>query len=101
MSPVAECLAWAGGTWMAIAIAAAWVKHRLRRQPPYPQRTPADVHADAAEHRAERIADVNRRLRRAPRPVRLDDIAHLDEQLADLDHYAQTIQPLYVGEEQE
>ena len=48
MSPVVECLAWAGGTWMAIAIAAAWAKHRLRR-PPLPQRTPADAHIDDTE----------------------------------------------------
>ena len=49
MSPVVECLAWVGGTWMAIAIAAAWAKHRLRRQPPLPQRTPADARIDDTE----------------------------------------------------
>ena len=86
---VVECLAWAGGTWMAIAIAAAWAKHRAQQR---------NRRARAKQQREQRIADVNQRLRRTPRPIRLDDIAHLDEQLADLDHYAQTIQPLYTRE---
>ena len=87
---VVECLAWAGGTWMAIAIAAAWAKHRLQQR---------NREARVQQQREQRIADVNQRLRRTPaRPVRLDDIAHLDQQLTDLDHYAQTIQPLYTQE---
>lgn len=52
MSPVVECLAWVGGIWMLIAIAAVWVKHRNQQRPPLPQRTAADVWADAAAHRA-------------------------------------------------
>ena len=87
---VVECLAWAGGTWMAIAIAAAWIKHRTQ------QRNRA---RRVKQQREQRIADVNARLRGTPmRPVRLDDIAHLDKQLTDLDQLADTIQPLYVQE---
>lgn len=57
MSAAAECLAWVGGTWMAIAIAAAGIKHRLRRRPPLPQRTPADVYRDVDQCRARRAEE--------------------------------------------
>ena len=53
----AAWLAWAGGTWMAIAIVAACIKHRLRRRPPLPHRTPADVYRDVDECRARRAAE--------------------------------------------
>ena len=53
----AAWLAWAGGTWMAIAIAAAWIKHRCRRRPPLPQRTPADVYRDVDQCRARRAEE--------------------------------------------
>lgn len=57
------------GTCLAAAAAAyRWIIRPLKQRdrPPLPQRTPADVLADAAAHRARRIADANARLGRVP-----------------------------------
>ncbi|MFI2349743.1 hypothetical protein ACH492_22350 [Streptomyces sp. NPDC019443] len=57
MSPAVETAAWVAGIWLAIAVTAAIVWARYRRQPPLPQRTPADVYRDAADCRARREAE--------------------------------------------
>jgi hypothetical protein len=60
MSPALATFAWVGGIWLVIAIGAVWVSHRNRQRAPLPQRTPADVWADAAAHRAARDLDLMR-----------------------------------------
>ena len=60
-----ECLAWAGGTWMAIAIAAAWAKHRAQQR---------NRNARVKQQRAQRIAEIEARA----------NICHIDDtELAD------------------
>lgn len=55
MNPVLECAAWVGGIWVVIAVVAARCL-RGRRRDTW-QRTPADVHRDAAACRAARDHD--------------------------------------------
>lgn len=56
MSPV-ECVAWVVGTWLAIAITAAWIKYRLQSR---------NRAARAQQQNDERIAEVNARLQGVP-----------------------------------
>ncbi|GFH34338.1 hypothetical protein [Streptomyces pacificus] len=54
MTRTVEALAVVGALLALIGCyaAAVWVRHLLRRRPQLPRRTPADVHRDAATHRA-------------------------------------------------
>lgn len=51
MNAAVECLAWVAGIWLLIAAVAACIHHRRNKRQPLPRRTPADVLADAAQHR--------------------------------------------------
>ncbi|MGW1492609.1 hypothetical protein [Streptomyces sp. NPDC002402] len=56
MSAVAM-VAWFVGTWLAIGITAAWIKHRIQQR---------NRQARAQQQNDERIAEVNARLHRIP-----------------------------------
>lgn len=56
MNPVVECAAWVAGIWCAVALGAAWSKHRAGKptvdRPPLPYRNRDDVLADVEQRRA-------------------------------------------------
>lgn len=77
MNPIIECVAWVAGIWLAIAILAAWSKHRDAKRR-------ARVFRDVAAYRAWRLAQLEQPLAQL--------YPELDQQL---DQYADTIRSLY------
>jgi hypothetical protein len=77
VNPVIECAAWVAGIWLAIAVFAAWAKHRDAKRR-------ARVFREVATYRAWRLAQLEQPL--AERYPELD---------AQLDQYAASIRSLY------
>lgn len=77
MNPVIECVAWVAGIWLAIAVVAAWSKHRDAKRR-------ARVFRQVAIYRAWRLAQFEQPL--------AETYPELDQQL---NQYAHTIRNLY------